>query len=1531
MDTERPEIPEKLIEEAFPELQIPEEMEPYLRTARIGRVVFARRANTLYVFLTGRQWIHRKYLERLEQEIARQLFPKCAMQVRIREQFHLSAQYTPERLMEAYRPSILHELKGRDVVLFHLFRTAELSFPEKDRLVISLEQSALAAEREQELLSFLREMYRSRFGMDVALQAEHHPRPRSPRSERAEIQMQEKARQILARAGYAVSSAPASAAGEAAAADTGESAESGAPANSGKETGRRERGRGKAAKNAERPLRYSDDPDLLYGRMFEDDSVPIESVDEMSNIVTVRGEILFAEGRALRNEKALLTFAVTDDTDTIRAKIFMQADQLPEMTKLLKEKSFIRMKGRLQVDPYEHELMMTSVIGIRKSVSFRTERADFSPEKRVELHCHTRMSDMDGISGAADLVKRAYRWGHPAIAITDHGVVQAFPDALHAMEDIDKDYRGAWQKEHPEASKDEVKKVCAPFKVIYGMEGYLADDEKGIAENSKGQLLSDPVVVFDLETTGLSNETCRIIEIGAVRVENGEITGRFSTFVNPEIPIPLRIEEITHIRDEMVMDAPKIAEALPAFLEFSEGAVMAAHNADFDMSFIQKECQRQGIEREFTWIDTVAMARMLLPGLSRFRLEVVAKALGVSLENHHRAVDDAECTAQIYLRLVSRLAEMQVFDLDTLNKQGCVSEHTIRKLPSHHIILLAATEEGRVNLYRLVSESHLHYFSGRQAKIPRSLIRRYREGLIVGSACVAGELYQALLRGAPDPEIARIVSFYDYLEIQPLKNNAFLIEDEKNDLVTSEEDLKALNRRIVKLGEQFGKPVAATGDVHFLDPQDEVYRRIIMSGRKFEDADQQAPLYLHTTEEMLEEFSYLGEEKAYEVVVTAPRRIAERCDRISPVRPDKCPPVIENSDRELREICYRKAHQMYGDTLPEIVEKRLERELNSIISNGYAVMYIIAQKLVWKSNEDGYLVGSRGSVGSSFAATMAGITEVNPLAPHYLCGKCHFVDFDSPEVQEYARRGESGCDMPDRVCPVCGEKLQKMGFNIPFETFLGFKGNKEPDIDLNFSGEYQSKAHKYTEVIFGAGQTFRAGTIGTLAEKTAYGYVKNYYEEKGIFKRNCEIDRIVKGCVGIRRTTGQHPGGIIVLPIGQDINSFTPVQHPADDMNTDIITTHFDYHSIDQNLLKLDILGHDDPTMIRMLEDLTGVDATTIPLDEPKVMSLFKSTEALGVRPEDIDGIRLGCLGVPEFGTDFAMQMLIDTQPRNFSDLSRIAGLAHGTDVWLGNAQTLIQEGKATISTAICTRDDIMTYLIGMGLDNEESFKIMEDVRKGKVAKGKCDKWPAYRADMEKHGVPDWYIWSCEKIKYMFPKAHAVAYVMMAYRIAWFKIYYPLAYYAAYFSIRASAFSYEKMCMGRARLEEHLRDYHAREDSLSEQEKNALKDMQSVLEMYARGFEFLPIDLYRAGAHRFRILDGKLMPSLDKIDGLGDKAADSVALAAREGGFLSREDFRSRAKVGKTISDTLVRLGILKDLPESNQISLFDMMDSDLV
>ena len=1491
--------------EVFPTLQLNHEMKGLLSEATVTKVASNRNRDFIRVYFDNTRLIPKRDIWRLEEDMRQQLFPNQKMQIKLMEHYRLSSQYTAKTLLDTYKESMLCEIKEYSLLLYNIFRKAEIRFEEDMQMTLILEDTLIARESQDELIEVLDKIIRERCGIQTKFDIQFVEKKESHYKKNTDHQIDLEVESIVRRTAAAKSEheqehaedemlgavAKENEADTSKAQSPKEQSAKVAKTKSAADAGSRQNGKKGGVKKREYGLKRSDNPDVFYGRDFDEEAVTIDTIQGEVGEVVIRGQIIDTDMRELRNgEKTIVKIVITDFTDTIAAKIFVKNEQRDELMEHLKKGNFIKIKGVTTMDKFDHEIGLSFLAGMKKIPDFTTPRLDNSMEKRVELHCHTKMSDMDGVSDVKDIIKRAKSWGHKAIAITDHGAVQAFTDAYHSVSPEDD------------------------FKVIYGVEAYLVDDLKEIITNSKNQSLDDSYVVFDLETTGFSPNTCKIIEIGAVKVENGTITERFSEFVNPQVPIPFKIEELTGIRDDMVMGAETIEEILPRFMEFCEGCVMIAHNAEFDMSFIRKNCMDLDIPCDHTVGDTVAMARILLPALHRFKLDTVAKALKILLENHHRAVDDAECTAHIFVKFIEMLKERHIETLNDLNSLGATSVDTVKKLPTHHAIILAQNEVGRINLYRLVSESHLTYYAKRP-RIPKSLYLKYKEGLCIGSACEAGELYQAILNGRPQEEIARLVNFYDYLEIQPLGNNMFMLESDKAPVETIEE-LQEINRKICRLGEEFHKPVVATCDVHFLDPQDEVYRRIIMAGKGFKDSDDQAPLYLRTTEEMLAEFEYLGSEKAREVVITNPNKIAAMCERIEPVRPDKCPPVIENSDQMLRDICYNKAHEMYGEELPPIVQERLERELNSIISNGYAVMYIIAQKLVWKSNEDGYLVGSRGSVGSSFAATMSGITEVNPLRPHYYCKKCHYSDFDSKEVLAYA--GRSGCDMPDKNCPVCGEPLTKDGFDIPFETFLGFKGNKEPDIDLNFSGDYQGKAHRYTEVIFGEGQTFRAGTIGTLADKTAFGYAKNYYEERGIAKRNCEIDRIVQGCVGIRRTTGQHPGGIIVLPVGEEIYSFTPVQHPANDMETDIITTHFDYHSIDHNLLKLDILGHDDPTMIRMLEDLTGIDAQQIPLDEPTVMSLFLNTSALGVEPEDLGGCPLGSLGIPEFGTDFVIQMLIDTKPQSFSDLIRISGLSHGTDVWLGNAQTLIEEGKATISTAICTRDDIMIYLIGMGLESELSFTIMESVRKGKGLK---DEWIE---EMKAHDVPDWYIWSCQKIKYMFPKAHAAAYVMMAWRIAYCKVYYPLAYYAAFFSIRATAFNYELMCQGKEKLNYFIKDYEKRKDTLTKKEQDMVKDMRIVQEMYARGFTFLPLDVYTAKARYFQIIDGKLMPALNTIEGLGDKAAEAIEDAAKQGAFLSKDDFRQRTKVSKTVIDLMSDLGLLEGLPETNQLSLFD-------
>ena len=1496
--------------EVFPDLHMTTEMEELLKLVDVERVSSTRDRSSIRIYIVSQRLIHKKNIYDLEKGIREQLFPGKKLTIKIVEKYRLSSQYTPQKLFQVYKDSLLMELKHYSIIEYNMLRRAECTFPQENILHMMVEDNAVFREKTSELKRILEKVFHERCGLPIDVTYEYVPVKENQESQQREAQIQREINdRLVALAdklgdGAAVQAKKEEAGGGAkAAAGNGGSpapaakpaaggAGAGAPAASGGNGG------GEWKKSFSRDRKFgggyqkkSDNPDVLYGRDFDDEFISIRDIAGEMGEVTIRGQIINTDSRLLKSGKTIVIFDVTDFTDTITVKLFAREEMLEDINKAVVKKNFIKLRGMTTIDKFDGELTIGSVVGIKKCEDFTGKRNDNSLVKRIELHCHTKMSDMDGVSNVADIIKRAKKWGMPALAVTDHGCVQAFTEASHSLDKND------------------------PFKVIYGVEGYLVDDTKQLVENSRNQSFDDPYVVFDIETTGFSPLTDKIIEIGAVKVVNGTITDKFSTFVNPDIPIPFRIEQLTSINDSMVLPAPKIDQVLPNFLKFCEGCALVAHNASFDVSFIAHNAEELGLPFDPTVLDTVTLARILLPQLNRYKLDTVAKALNVSLENHHRAVDDAGATAEIFVAFLKMLKERDISTLDELNKLSELDEEGIKKLPTYHIIILAKNDVGRVNLYRLVSWAHINYFH-RVPRIPKSVLAKYREGLIIGSACEAGELFQAVVRGVPDSELGRIVNFYDYLEIQPIGNNAFMIRNEDSS-VQNEEDLRDLNRRIVRLGEQFQKPVCATCDVHFLDPEDEVYRRIIMAGKGFKDCDDQPPLYLRTTEEMLEEFAYLGPDKAQEVVVANTRFIADQCELISPVRPDKCPPVIENSDETLRNICYNRAHELYGEDLPEIVVERLERELNSIISNGFAVMYIIAQKLVWKSNEDGYLVGSRGSVGSSMVATMSGITEVNPLSPHYYCPKCHYSDFDSEEVKKYS--GMSGCDMPDKECPVCGTMLKKDGHDIPFETFLGFKGDKEPDIDLNFSGEYQSHAHDYTEVIFGKGQTFRAGTIGTLADKTAYGYVKNYYEERGDRKRNCEINRIVQGCVGVRRTTGQHPGGIVVLPVGEEIYSFTPVQRPANDMTTTTVTTHFDYHSIDHNLLKLDILGHDDPTMIRMLQDLTGLDPVKdIPLDCKEVMSLFQSTEALGITPDDIGGCPLGALGVPEFGTDFAMQMLLDAKPKYFSDLVRIAGLAHGTDVWLGNAKDLILSGQATIQTAICCRDDIMVYLIQKGMEEGLSFTIMESVRKGKGLK------PEWIEAMLAHDVPQWYIDSCLKIKYMFPKAHAAAYVMMAWRIAYCKVFYPLAYYAAFFSIRASAFSYEIMCQGRDKLEYFLADYKKRADSLSKKEQDTLRDMRIVQEMYARGFEFTPIDIYKAKAKDFQIVDGKLMPSLSSIDGMGDKAAEGVVDAVKDGIFLSREDFCNRTKVSKTICDLMGDLGLLGDLPQSNQLSLFD-------
>lgn len=1475
--------------QAFEGMDCKENLMEAFYHVEVERVLLSRSQRAVQIYIIPKELIPRSRLREMEFQLKRQIFGKIGIVPRLLEHYDFPKERGFADLFQDYKESFLEDLKEQSIFDYHIFKNSGCEI-KGDSIMLHTEENLFTRAREEEICRLTKTIFAEKFGFDITLSFSYFlPERELEPVEFVTLQnnkySEASEKVVLEYKGKETKEAKAAA--TATAAKRTKKADSAAGQ---KRTGKSDTfDRGYAYKK-----KLPDDPSIFYGRPFEGEPIPIIEIQEELGDVVIQGKVQDITERELRNGKILLVFSISDFTDTISGKLFLQKEQRDELAAYVKKGAFLKLAGNAQMDQFDREIGITSVRGMKTIPDFTVKRVDNSKKKRVELHAHTMMSDMDAVVPVKELIKRAKEWGHQAIAITDHGVVQAFPDANHAV------------------SPDE------DFKVIYGIEAYLVDDCKDSVMNDRGQEfdLDVPSVVFDIETTGFGPVKDKIIEIGAVKLAAGEIIETFSTFINPEIPIPEEITKLTHITEEMVSDAEPIENVLPRFLEFCQGCVLVAHNASFDVGFIRKKAELLKLSAEFTSVDTVAIARILLPHLTNYKLHIVCKELGISLENHHRAVDDAGATAEIYKKFLVMLKEQGITKLSEIDSLRKISEEVIKKMPTSHAIILAKNNTGRINLYKLVSLSHLSYYN-RRPRIPKSLFLQNREGLLIGSACEAGELYQALLRNEPEWEIERLVKFYDYLEIQPLGNNQFMIESDKHDIASSK-DLEDKNKEIVALGERYHKLVAATCDVHFLDPEDEVYRRIIMASKGFKDADKQAPLYFRTTEEMLKEFEYLGKEKAEEIVITNTNLIADMIERISPVRPDKCPPVIENSDENLREICYNKAHAIYGKDLPPQVSERLEKELKSIIGNGFAVMYIIAQKLVWKSNEDGYLVGSRGSVGSSFAATMAGITEVNPLSAHYYCRACHYSDFDSEEVRAFA--GRSGCDMPDKNCPVCGEPLSKEGHEIPFETFLGFYGDKEPDIDLNFSGEYQSKAHDYTEVIFGKGQTYRAGTIGTLADKTAFGMVKKYYEEREVHKRMPEINRLVQGCVGVRRTTGQHPGGIVVLPLGEEIDSFTPVQHPANDMGTNIITTHFDYHSIDHNLLKLDILGHDDPSMIRMLEDLTNVDAKAIRMDDEKVLSLFESTRALGIEPEDIGGCDLGSLGVPEFGTEFVMQMLRDTRPKTFSELVRISGLSHGTDVWLGNAQYYIQNGDCTLATAICTRDDIMTYLIHAGIEKGLAFKIMESVRKGKGLK------PEMEEAMREQSVPEWYIESCKKIKYMFPKAHAVAYVMMALRIAYFKVYYPLAYYAAYFSIRASAFDYELMCLGREKLEAHLLDYKKRTNELTKKEQDVWKDMKIVQEMYARGFEFEPIDIFTASAHRFQIINQRLMPSLSTIDGLGDKAADGVAEAAREGKFHSREEFKERCKITQTAVDTMYRLGLLGDLPESNQLSMFDFI-----
>ena len=1243
----------------------------------------------------------------------------------------------------------------------------------------------------------------------------------------------------------------------------------------------------------------ADNP-AIYGKPFKGTPTPMQELNLDMGSVIVEGMVFSVEHKELKKRNAwVINFDMTDNNGSVRINRFMENSEAKPILESIEVGSVLKVQGRLQINQFDNEMVLRPVAMMPGVMEKRKDLA--AGDKRVELHLHTRMSNMDALTDTKAAIKQAAAWGHRAIAITDHGCCQSFTDALHTVE--------SWKGAPKVAGTDEV------IKILYGCEGYYVNDvdDRIVVHGDRDMAFTEAFVAFDLETTGLSSRNDRIIEIGAVLMQNGQELDRFQSFVDPGVKLQKETVDLTGITDSMLRGAPKLEEVFPKFLEFVGDRVLVAHNADFDTGFIRAACEKLGYPYRFTSADTLILSQNLMPHLNRFKLDVVANALNLPEFNHHRAADDALTCGLIMAKLLEKLEDMDIHTLQSINPamEGLRSQNRIGSRQARHIILFAKNQMGLRNLYELISLSNLNYFK-RQPRMPKSEILRLREGLIIGSACEAGELFQAVIDGKSEDELKRIAAFYDFLEIQPISNNAFMLE---KGIVKEEEELRQFNRTIVRLGQELGKPVVATGDVHFLNPEDEIFRHILLATKGFEDCDRPNPLYFRTTDEMLKEFAYLGEEKAYEVVVTNPNYIADMCDVVRPVPHNLFAPKIENSVEDLKALVYGKMHKLYGENPPELIRKRIDTELNDIITCHYDVIYMSAQKLVQNSLEHGYLVGSRGSVGSSIVAFMSGITEVNSFPPHYRCPNpaCKHTTFDVPKGYE------CGADLPDAVCPKCGTPYAKEGFNIPFETFLGFGGDKVPDIDLNFSGEYQANAHAYCTEMFGKSHVFRAGTVGTVADKTAYGYVKKYLSERGKAAPSAEVSRLAAGCVGVRRTTGQHPGGLVVIPQENEIWDFCPVQHPADDPNSDQITTHFEYHSMEENLLKLDMLGHDDPTMIRMMEDMTGVDAKTIPLDDKKTMSIFTSSKVLGYEDDKILG-PTGAVAVPEFNTRFTRGVLLDTKPEKFDFLVRISGYTHGTDVWLGNAKDLIVSGTARVDQTIGCRDDIMIYLISCGLPEKRAFKIMEAVRKGRGLPEGAEE------EMRAAGVPDWYIGSCKKIKYLFPKAHAVAYVMMAFRIAWFKVNHPLAFYSAYFYRRSQKGGFDAVLMtgGKDMVVANIHAIEANEEATAKDE-DLLTTLEVVYEFYLRGFEFAPISLYDSHATKFLIKDGKLLPPFVAVSGLGETAAWDL-MNGREGKtFLSVEEVAAACpKVSKTHIQMLKEAGAFGDLPDTSQVNLFD-------